>query len=93
MTPTTANAMTPARPGSARTAATQPAVPSGLVVSGSHRDSDVSGSPSPSASRLTVGTETALQSLGGQFGSHAVKVGAQSDLPAARGGHGNAPCG
>ena len=50
MTPTTANAMTPARPGSARIAATQPAVPSGLVVSGSHRDSDVSGSPSPSPS-------------------------------------------
>src|SRR4029077_13445545 len=49
-TPTTANAMTPARPGSARTAAIQPAVPSDLVLSGSHRDSDVSGSPSPSAS-------------------------------------------
>jgi hypothetical protein len=49
MTPTTANEMTPARPGSALIAATQPAVPSGLVVSGSHRDSGVSGSPSPSA--------------------------------------------
>src|SRR6185295_9205207 len=41
--------------------------------------------------RFTVGTETALQSLGGQFGSHAVKVGAQSDLSAERGGTATRP--
>ena len=51
-------------------------------MSGSHRDNEVSGSALSSDIGLTVGTEAALQSLGGQFGSHAVKLGAQSDGPA-----------
>ena len=93
MTPTTASAMTPARPGSARTAATQPAVPSDLAVSGSHRDSEVSVGRRIVAVGigLAVGTEAALQSLGGQFGSHAVKVGLRSHHPAARGGPATRP--
>ena len=45
--PTAASAMAPARPGSARTVANQPAV---LPVSGSHRDSEVSGSASSAVS-------------------------------------------
>src|SRR5262249_19511584 len=35
--------------------------------------------------RFSVGTETALQSLGRQFGSHAAKLGGRSDLSAVRG--------
>ncbi|CAM5712017.1 hypothetical protein MAUB1S_04103 [Mycolicibacterium aubagnense] len=54
-TPTTASAITPARPGSARTDASHPGLPD--TASGSHRDSEVSsfGSGSPSGSVTSPG--------------------------------------
>ena len=71
--PTTPSATTPARPGSARIAASQ-AGAARRGASGSHRDSDVSGSSSSAVGRLVgVGVRAPRRrrsSVGGQFGSH-----------------------